>query len=258
MSEKSFFDVYAHEYDLMTDARSREKMHDKEVRAIIEKFAPGKVLDAGCATGLTSMLFARRGVETVGLDRSRKMLEQAQEKFREKDYPLTFKFGHFEKIPKSLLRKFDLVVCLANSISGVGTLAGLNRSLRNFHEALRPGGTLLLQLLNYRALKDGELKPVKVTENGGIVHARMTERRGKSFCLYVVRIDLNQTPPRMESFRSDFDNFTEKQIWEGLKKARFTRLHKYGNLLMDKKYTKTSRDLIISAVKPSDSAQKGA
>ncbi|MFZ5979795.1 MAG: class I SAM-dependent methyltransferase [Candidatus Zixiibacteriota bacterium] len=258
MNKKSFFEIYAHEYDMMTDAHQREKMHDKEVAAIIEKFKPEKVLDAGCATGLTSMLFARRGITTVGFDRSRKMIELAKRKFHDSNLPLSFKCGHFEKIPKGLHGKFDLVVCLANSISGVGTLTGLQKSLDNFHVALKPGGVLLLQLLNYRALQDGELMPVKVTENDGLIHARMTERQGKCFRLYVLRIDLKQTPPRLEAFQSEFDNFTEQQVMAGLKKARFTVIHKYANLLMDRKYTRASRDLVISAAKPSGSAKAKA
>jgi len=249
MSNKSFFDVYAHEYDLLTNARQREKMHDKEVTAIINKFRPENVLDAGCATGLTSMLFARRGIATIGLDRSRKMIELAKDKFHQYDYPLSFRCGHFEKLPKNMHQQFDLVVCLANSISGVGTIAGLRKSLKNFYDVLKPGGTMLLQLLNYRALKEGEIMPVKVTENDGIIHARMAERQGKSYRIYVIRIDMNQTPPRMEPFRHDFDNFTESQIVANLKKTRFTGLRKYADLLMESKAVKSSRDLVISAVK---------
>ncbi len=56
----SAFEKYAHEYDLITNAAQREKYHQKEVDALIARFRPRSVLDAGCASGLTAMLFARR------------------------------------------------------------------------------------------------------------------------------------------------------------------------------------------------------
>ncbi|HVP07362.1 MAG TPA: hypothetical protein VMS71_05920, partial [Candidatus Acidoferrum sp.] len=74
MPKRSFFEIYANEYDWLTDAASREKNHERELAAIIERYRPTSVLDAGCATGLTAMLFARNGVRAVGLDRSKAML----------------------------------------------------------------------------------------------------------------------------------------------------------------------------------------
>ena len=60
--QKSFFDVYAHEYDILTSADKRVVPHRKEIKALIEAFNPTKVLDAGCATGLSSSLIAEHDI----------------------------------------------------------------------------------------------------------------------------------------------------------------------------------------------------
>ena len=66
-NNNSFFDVYAHEYDALTDASNRKTPHEREVKAMINYFEPSSVLDAGCATGLTGYLFAKNNISTTPL-----------------------------------------------------------------------------------------------------------------------------------------------------------------------------------------------
>ena len=245
----SVFEKYAHEYDLMTNARQREQSHDKEVAAIVSRFSPESVLDAGCATGLTSALFARRGIETVGMDRSQKMLTVARKKYESSGYPLRFQFGHFEKLPKTLFNKFDLVVSLANSISGVHTLKELYAAFSNFHKALIPGGSVVIQILNYTGWKENELRPIRVTDNDGLVHIRFSERQGRKFHVYVIRLDNRDAEPTFEVFRHYFDNFSATEVTRILREVGFKRIQKYADLKFSEKFGKTSRDLVVTATR---------
>lgn len=249
-NQKSVFELYAHEYDLITNAKQREKYHAKEVSAIIKKFRPTSVLDAGCASGLTTMLFARKGIETVGLDRSRKMIEVAKEKFAKSGFPISFRYGRFEALPKSLHGKFDLVVCLANSISGVGSVPILKKSLRGFHDVLRPGGSLVLQLLNYASIKEGEVRPIRVTENNGIVYGRYSIRRGKKLAVHVIRLEMNVNPPGFEPFCHEFDNFDPNQITKAVAASGLVSQRKYADLYLSKRFTRSSRDLVVITSRP--------
>ena len=248
--QPSVFEVYAHEYDLITNAAQRVKPHSKEVAALIKKFKPENVLDAGCASGLTALLFAEEGVEAVGLDRSRPMLKVANETRGKLRDNLSFCYGDFISLSKKLHNKFDLVVCLANSISGVGSTANLRKSLANFRAVLKPGGTLVLQMLNYLAIKEGVLFPIKATENKGIVYERFSERRGNQMFVYVTRLDLNQNPHKYEIFRHEFDNFEVGQVLKAFERVKFGDIKKYGDLLLSKRFTKSSRDLIVTARRP--------
>ena len=44
----------------------------------VTRFAPRRVLDAGCGTGRVGIELARRGVEVAGVDANRSMLEEAR------------------------------------------------------------------------------------------------------------------------------------------------------------------------------------
>ena len=241
------FDVYAHEYDLLTDAAAREPNHDREIATLVERFTPRSVLDAGCATGLTSMLFARRGIRTVGYDRSRRMVEQARMKFGDAGYQLDFKVGDFERVPKILHGKFEMVACLANSIAGLETRARLQKGLSNFRAALKPGGTLVIQMLNFGAIKEGQLFPIKATINDGIIWERFFERQRASYILYASRLDTNAKPPSFEVFRHKFDNFSRDEVIKALKFSRFKALETYSDLRLTAPFDNKKRDLVIVA-----------
>lgn len=246
---RSFFEIYANEYDFLTNAVEREKYHSKEIASLIKQFKPEKVLDAGCASGLTSYLFAKEGIQTVGIDRSRPMLKVANDKYYQFSDKLTFKYANFEKIPKQMHGKFDLLVCLANSISGAGSLNNLIKSLKNFNHCLTNDGTLVLQLLNYYSIKDGEFLPIKATRNGNIYYQRFSERRGKRLFIYVNRLDVSKEPLDYEMFRHEFENFDQKEILHALKSAGFNTIKKYADLYLKKPFTASCRDLVIVAKK---------
>ncbi len=242
---QSVFEKYAHEYDLITNAVEREKPHGREMDALIEKYHPTSVLDAGCATGLTSYLFASRGIPAVGLDRAPKMIQVAQSKYKDSALPLRFIEGDFEKLPKQLHQKFDLVVCLANSISGVPTVAGLVRSLKSFRRCLTDGGTLVIQMLNLASLEEHQIFPIRATRNGDILYTRFSERLGRQHQIHVIRHDLSAQPPTYEIFRHSYTNFTKTQMQATLKQAGFGSVATYGKLDHSERLTKSSRDIVF-------------
>ena len=243
--QPSVFEKYAHEYDLITNATHRESYHQKEIDALIARFDPTNVLDAGCASGMTAMLFARRGVNAVGLDCSRRMIEVAREKYVSAKLPLSFRIGNFERLPRNMHATFDLVVCLANSISGVSSIAGAKQTLMNFHAVLKPGGWLVLQMLNYSSMKEGTLVPIRATANDGIIYERFSERRGKRLSVYVSRLDLKKSPQQFEVFRHDFDNYDIALIDQLTAKIGFQQVGKFSDLYLEKRFSKPSRDLVL-------------
>jgi len=251
MPPDSVFEKYAHEYDILTNAGLREKHHREEVRALIGRFHPQSVLDAGCATGLTAALFAREGVNAVGLDRSRAMIVEARRKYGESGLSLKFVQGSFEKLPKNLKGRFDLVVCLANSITGVGTMGNLRKSLLGFRRALKPGGALVLQALNYAAVREGVILPVRATQQGKVGYLRYARRRGARQELTVVRLDFSSDPFTFEPFVHEFDNFLPAQLAAALRKAGFHSIRRFGDLLMTGPFRKSSRDIVLVTVKSS-------
>lgn len=250
MKPVSFFDKYAAEYDWLTNAAERAVGHGREIDALIERFHPTRVLDAGCATGLTSSLFGERGVEAVGLDRSRQMLKQAELKYSNSGLPISFRGGKFESLPAALNGRFDLVVCLANSIVGVETRQKLIKSLMGFRRVLCPGGYLVLQTLNTSALKDRQVMPVKITQHNSVLYSRFLERSGSRSILYILRADSQSTPPSAELFRHESISFTPVVVERSLRQAGFEGIQKFGGLLLTNRFSAESRDLVLIAQRP--------
>jgi ubiquinone/menaquinone biosynthesis C-methylase UbiE len=247
---ESFFDKYAGEYDWLTNAEGRTEGHRREVDALIERFNPRRVLDAGCATGLTASLFASKGIEAVGLDRSRSMLEVAKGKYATAGLPLKFRSGSFESLPTNLSSGFDLVVCLANSIVGVGSKSNLIKSLKGFKRVLQPGGYLVLQALNVDALADRQLMPVRTTYHDGVFYSRFMERTGSRSLLYILRVDSRQMPPQAELFRHESAGISISALSNGLKRAGFTEVKSFADLTMKQRFSKESRDVVLVARRP--------
>ena len=247
MPKETVFEKYAHEYDLITDAAAREEYHSREIQALADRFQPRSVLDAGCASGLTSILFARQGINTVGLDRSRKMLDVARARTAGLDLPLAFRHGRFEALPKALDGEFDLIVCLANSISGLRTQVDLRKVMGNFRRVLTPGGHLLIQTLNYASIKEGEFFPIKATRNGGIIWLRYARRLGRTLEVHVIRVDNRGPQPAFEPFVNQFDNFDVGAVEQAVRVAGLVDVRKYGDLYLKKRFGRKSRDLVLVA-----------
>lgn len=250
MSQESVFEKYAHEYDLMTNAKERVKPHSREVEALIEHFGPTRVLDAGCANGLTTSLFAKRGIEAVGLDKSRRMIAEAKARYGISNLPISFRYGLFERLPKVLDQRFDLVVCLANALSGLGTKQALRLALAGFKRVLRPSGGLAVQILNYRAVREGEVFPVKATQQGRTGYLRFVRRTGRKIELTMVRLDLSKRPFGFEVFSHEVAGLLPSVLTDAVRAAGFRSLRKYGNLRLESPFRQDSRDLILLARKP--------
>ncbi len=101
-----------------------------------------RVLDMACGTGSLSMLFAQRGVRTLGMDLSCEMLEQAQKKALDlaENRPC-FLQGNMSDF--SIREKVDGLVCMLDSFNYLTDPAEGVAALRCFYEALNPKGMLI-------------------------------------------------------------------------------------------------------------------
>lgn len=132
------------EYDERFDrlARAGHDVHGEA--SFVMGFQPSTVLDAGCGTGRVAIELHRRGVEVVGVDLDRSMLETACEK--EPDIEWYRSDLSTLLLPSAddaaLAREFDLVVAAGNVMIFLqpGTEAA---TVDRLAEHLRPGGVLV-------------------------------------------------------------------------------------------------------------------
>ena len=130
------------EYDARFN-RLAEAGHDVHGEAsFVASFHPANVLDAGCGTGRVSIELKRRGVDVVGVDIDRKMLEAAWDKEPTVEW--------FQADLASLnitddgehLRQFDIIIAAGNVMIFLeeGTEAAATARLADH---LRPGGVMI-------------------------------------------------------------------------------------------------------------------
>jgi 2-polyprenyl-6-hydroxyphenyl methylase/3-demethylubiquinone-9 3-methyltransferase len=109
-----------------------------------------RVLDAGCGSGVFTLLLARRGLDVVALDSSPEMIRVAEREVTRSLTPMsgsvTFKLGHLEQL--EVPDTFDAVICL----SVLEYVKDDLTVLKTLSAALASGGMLILSVPNARSV----------------------------------------------------------------------------------------------------------
>ena len=115
---------------------------EQEVDFLSEALAltPGmRLLDVGCGPGRHSLALAGRGIDTVGIDISRRFVELASAAAQRLAVPATFVCADARDL--TFDEEFDAVISLCQGAFGLQGLAGADASvLDGIARALRPGG----------------------------------------------------------------------------------------------------------------------
>ena len=124
---------------------------DKPMLARVEAGGFKRALDVGCGEGRFCRMLKARGIETLGIDPTERLLAQARKLDPDGDYRLTT--AERMEVPED---SFDLAVCYLSLID----IPDLATAVRRIVAALEPGGTLLIANLtsfNTAGLPDGWL-----------------------------------------------------------------------------------------------------
>ncbi len=104
--------------------------------------AGGRLLDVGCATGSFCRLLRRRGVDATGVDINPRFIAAAQAK----DPQGRFRVGDMRTL--RLEETFDVVACVGTTFCYNLANHEIVATLARFREHLRPGGVVLVDVLN--------------------------------------------------------------------------------------------------------------
>jgi SAM-dependent methyltransferase len=126
-----------------------------EQRALLDSLAGGgtvgSVTDCGCGTGAQLLPFASAGLACLGFDPDPSLVAVARRKLA--TYPKTrAEVGAFADLLRLTSFPSDLLMCLGNSLVHIPQ-GEASRFLSDAGKALKPGGTVLLQILNYERLR---------------------------------------------------------------------------------------------------------
>jgi len=134
---------------------------------ILDAAPDRSVIDFGCGTGEHVAFLAEQGAHAVGLDASASMLEAATD--HERGGLGRFVEGDLREADRVLAGEpaFGAGLCLGNVLPHLLEDDDLAAFARAAHAVLRPGGALLLQILNYVRIREAGLRHLPVNVRPG-------------------------------------------------------------------------------------------
>jgi glycine/sarcosine N-methyltransferase len=176
---QGFYDKLGPDYDLMVSWPQRLAREEAFFQRVFAEAGARRVLDAACGTGMHAIAFARAGLQSGGADLSPVMVETARVNARAAGVEVRFENAGFGELAARFGGGFDAVTCVGNSLPHLPDDDALHSCLRDFADALRPGGVLVIQNRNYdRLLRERQrfMPPVSRGEREGeTIFLRMTE-----------------------------------------------------------------------------------
>ncbi len=150
------------------DERYRRKPAPTEPNDLLIRFSrllsPGMLaLDLACGAGRNSVWLAERGLEVVGIDRSREALEQARASAQERHVNVAWVQADLERFTLPVAA-FDAILCFYYRDPQI---------VPALREAVRPGGLLFYETFTRDQLRFGEgpKNPAHLLEPGELLEA---------------------------------------------------------------------------------------
>ena len=175
----SQFDDLTDIYEAMIDWPKRLAAEEPFYRRVLGEVQAKSVLDVACGTGHHAAMFHAWGLRVEGADLSPNMIRRARTAFGEPDGlgwvvrgftepagPPPTKTGPGTATNDGSHRAtvqavaepvpvFDAAVCVGNSLALAPDLAAAGQAIRLMLSAVRPGGVVVVQVLNLWRLEDG-------------------------------------------------------------------------------------------------------
>jgi SAM-dependent methyltransferase len=153
----------------VSDRLGRYEETRRECEQIVELagLEPGaRILDAGCGFGRTVGVLRELGFDAVGVDISPAVIAEAQQR---NPGPTYLVHDLTQPLPDEVAR-FDAVVNVYSSFGYGETVEDDAAVLRTWHDALKPGGSLVMELsdIERSQARLGPLGTVVDREDGGV------------------------------------------------------------------------------------------
>lgn len=146
------FDDIPDAYDALVDWPRRLGAEEPFYRWLFERVGAKSVLDAACGTGRHGAMFRDWGLQVEGADLSPAMIERCKARFGESERLRWVVRGFDEPAGEG---RFDAAICTGNSLALAPDAATMQRAVRRMVEAVRPGGVVLVHVLNLWRMADG-------------------------------------------------------------------------------------------------------
>lgn len=150
---ETLFDDLTDVYEAMVDWPKRLDHEAPFYRRLFDEIGARHVLDVACGIGRHAAMFHSWGLDVEGSDISPAMIDRARATF---DEPAGLRWvvrGFDEPVEATI--PFDAAVCVGNSLALAPDLATAERAIGRMLQAVRPGGAVVVHVLNLWRLPDG-------------------------------------------------------------------------------------------------------
>jgi len=238
------FSTISSTYDIMT-GYSRRLVNDFGIiKHLVEKYKIRTALDAGCGTGVHSIILSKIGVEVLGFDSSQEMLAMAHTNALKEGVRPRFEHEFFETIPEEWWGKYDAVFCLANSLAGVLNGQRLSLAMKSFQRSLKPGGKAILQFLNTAWFKSNDQRIIRVSSEDNFTFVRFFDFDELETRLNVVIIEHDMGKVRHQFISNPIMALDAEIISQAAQTAGFSEIELFSDLVASEPVTRDSRDIV--------------
>ena len=110
------------------------------------------MLDLACGTGAATIVFARNGLETAGLDIAQAMIDEAEAAAQSAGVAVRWILADMTAYETD--RAYDLCTCFYDAVNYLTDLREFTAFARCAFDALSPGGTLAFDINTRRKLAE--------------------------------------------------------------------------------------------------------
>ncbi|CAN5338402.1 hypothetical protein BH09PLA1_BH09PLA1_00170 [soil metagenome] len=147
------FDDLTDVYDSMIDWPGRLEKEGPFFSKLFEQCKVKRVADVACGTGRHAAMFHSWGLDVEGSDISPTMIQRARDLFGEPP-GLRWSVRSFEQ-PLLAPQPFDAAICIGNSLALAADMPSVVSAIHSLLDAVRPGGLVVVQVLNLWKLSPG-------------------------------------------------------------------------------------------------------
>jgi 2-polyprenyl-3-methyl-5-hydroxy-6-metoxy-1,4-benzoquinol methylase len=206
-----------------------------------------QILDIGCATGELAFQLAKSGANVTGIDLNDDLLKHAK---MGKVHPnLIFQKGNMLELQKDFQPKsFDTVLCFGNTLVHLPSLQLISEMLSGVHSVLKPGGFLLLQILNYDYILSEQVTELPLIETDNIKFIRHYDfTENSSLISFETELHLKQEG-KVISNKTPLFALKSNELRNLLEKAGFESIKLFANF-KEEPFGRKHLPLVVKAVK---------
>lgn len=245
----SVFDDLTDVYEAMIDWPARLEREGPFYRRLVETLGVRRVLDAACGTGRHAAMLHSWGLAVEAADVSPRMLDRARASFGQPQ-GLQWRLRGFDQ-PIAAAEPFDLVLCVGNSLGLAPDREGIGPIVANLLAAVRPGGALVVQVLNLWRLADGpsvwqKCKRAELAGREALIVKGLHRAADRGFVDLLV-IDPAAQPPRLQADTAAFWGLEGEELAAMARQAGAVEVRLYGGYQEQPYDREKSVDLVMVA-----------